>query len=738
MKLEVGQVIADRYTIDTTLGSGGMSVVYRAHDKKLDRFVTLKCLREEYLSDENLIARFPEEARAAAALNHQNIAGVFDHGRDGDVQYIALEYVDGKSLKELIKARAPFDDESTLGVAIQVADGLAEAHKNNIIHLDIKPQNILVTSTLVKVTDFGIARAARGTTVNAGAGSMGSVHYFSPEQARGGYIDHKSDIYSLGIVMYEMATGQVPFDGDTEVSVALQQINQPLPSMLPMNPGISESLVRIIKKATEKSASKRYASIEDMSADLKRALTDASGEFVYEEADETEQPTRNVEKNREALKAARKTAREAYLNGNQEYVEGQEYAEGVYDFGGQEFDPDAFEPPPRDKKADRIAVYIGIVLGTIAIAIIVFFAVQLHRWLSSDMEWVPVPDIVGMSRQQAEEIADELGLILRVGEEAYSEEYPLVPAGYILAQGRIAGHDMNVGDVLYVTLSLGQRAAANMPHLVGMHHDDAIAILDGLAVTFTRDIILIFDDTLAPNIILEQTPSAGEPIGYGAVITLRISAEEADEDGYVAMPNVRGRVQAEATQLLGAVGLIPVITLEASNTFDEGVVITQYPEPENRIQTGSTIYLTVSSGPPDEPDEPDTPEDPDEPDTPETPETPDDPTPPPPPDPAENGEENGEDNGENNGDEPAQPDPPATVTRSFTVVAMPHLWQEDAEYINMLIRRRVGHYESDFFAEAVAVDSFPRTFTVEIASDELFSIFINGVLAANQPLNFAD
>ncbi|MCL1861967.1 MAG: protein kinase, partial [Defluviitaleaceae bacterium] len=330
MKLKAGHMVAERYEIDDTIGSGGMSVVYRAHDTRLDRYVTLKVLKEEYLTDESLMERFPKEARAAAALNHQNISSIFDHGRDGDILYIVLEYVDGKSLKELITKKAPFDDETTLGVTIQVAEGLAEAHSNGIIHLDIKPQNILISNaSIVKVTDFGIARAAKNVTLNAGAGSMGSVHYFSPEQARGGYIDHKSDIYSLGIVMYEMATGTLPFEGESEVSIALQHINAPLPDILSINPKLSESMVKIIQKATEKSPSKRYQEIDDMTEDLKRALTDASGTFVSEEEDGSDAETRRIsEKNREAIR--RKKMRQAFLDGEDMLEEDEPVEDGGF------------------------------------------------------------------------------------------------------------------------------------------------------------------------------------------------------------------------------------------------------------------------------------------------------------------------------------------------------------------------------------------------------------------------
>ncbi|MDR2650074.1 MAG: protein kinase, partial [Clostridiales bacterium] len=215
MILETGMVVSGRYIVQNKIGAGGMAVVYKAKDKKLDRAVTLKVMREEYMSDEEFIARFQVEARAAAGLSNANIVNVYDVGQEQDIHYIVMEYIDGVTLKELIQSKAPFRNDEILGVAIQIASALADAHANGVIHRDIKPQNILVTSQgVVKVTDFGIAKAAGASTMTTGSNTMGSVHYFSPEQARGVYVDNKSDLYSLGIVMYEMATGQVPFEGE--------------------------------------------------------------------------------------------------------------------------------------------------------------------------------------------------------------------------------------------------------------------------------------------------------------------------------------------------------------------------------------------------------------------------------------------------------------------------------------------------------------------------------------------
>lgn len=277
MLLNPGSVLGDRYEIIEKIGSGGMAVVYRGKDKKLDRYVTIKVLREEFIGDEEFIERFRSEACSAARLSHPNIVRVYDVGEDGEINYIVMEYIHGDTLKTAIRKKAPFDSRSTINVAIQIASALSQAHKAHIVHRDIKPQNILVgTDGVVKVTDFGIARAARATTMTTTANAAGSVHYFSPEQARGGYVDEKSDIYSLGITMFEMITGVLPFQGNNSVSIALKHINEELPDIRQCNPNCTPSLEGIIKKATMKKADERYASIDLMLADLMRARTEVA------------------------------------------------------------------------------------------------------------------------------------------------------------------------------------------------------------------------------------------------------------------------------------------------------------------------------------------------------------------------------------------------------------------------------------------------------------------------------
>jgi len=273
MTVNIGTILGGRYEIQEKIGTGGMAVVYRGHDMKLERNVTIKVMKDEFTGEASFKNRFDTEARSAARLSHPNIQSVYDAGEDNGVYYIVMEYIHGDSLKHVIQENGPFDEKLTLSIAVQMAAALSHAHKNGVIHRDIKPQNILISvDGTIKITDFGIARSADVSTATVTANAVGSVYYFSPEQARGGYVDEKSDIYSLGITIYEMLTGHVPFDGNNSVAIALKHINSDLPDIRQFNPSVSDVMIAIVKKATEKKKDDRYNTIDDMLSDLKAAM----------------------------------------------------------------------------------------------------------------------------------------------------------------------------------------------------------------------------------------------------------------------------------------------------------------------------------------------------------------------------------------------------------------------------------------------------------------------------------
>ena len=558
MRLQAGQVIAGRYEIDYMLGAGGMAVVYRALDTKLDRYVSLKILREELAQDADFVRRFPIEAMAAAALCHPNIVNIYDYGQDQAVYYIVLEYVDGANLKDIIYTHAPFENDATLGMALQIADGLAAAHAAGIVHRDIKPQNILVTkNSSAKVADFGIARVTKSGTITA-SDSMGSAQYFSPEQARGGYVDHTTDIYSLGITMFEMATGQLPFDGDNAVTVAMQHINDPIPDVQDINPQVSDSVARIIYKATEKATHLRYQSVEKMAEDLSMALTGA--------ADGYDEPVNN-----EGL---------------------QPFDDDYDDLDDDDYDDDE---PPIDKRADRIAVLVGVGVALVFSLLIILGSCSVYGRLRTVR--ITPPDVVGMTYEDAVIAAEEAGLRIVILESIFHSE---VEEGLIIEQSPIPEHtNMAPNSIIHVTISLGT-SVYYMPDIMGMHINEARELLEEMGV---EPLVVPQHDTDAePGTVILQEPEPDTPIGAGAHIVIYISAEEEEDDGYVLMPRLIGLTQAQALAMLRDMSLIedadPVILHDESTTFAEGLIFMQNPQPDMLIERGALIGFSVSTGSP--------------------------------------------------------------------------------------------------------------------------------------------
>ena len=562
MKLSIGQVVAGRYEIDEILGSGGMAVVYRALDTKLDRYVALKVQREELTENVEFLQRFPVEAMAAAALSHPNIVSIYDYGQDGDIYYIVLEYVEGSNLKDLIDRHAPFDNDAVLGMALQIADGLGAAHAAGIVHRDIKPHNILVASnSSAKVADFGIARVAKSGTITSGD-SMGSAQYFSPEQARGGYVDHKTDIYSLGIVMYEMCTGRLPFDGDNAVTVAMQHINDPLPDILEINPNVSMSVVRIIERATEKSTAKRYHDIIEMAEDLNQALEDESGSFV----------------------------RAVPYESNSNYPEYDDaYENEHYDDAEYDGDYPPQEENIKDKKADRIAILMGIGGAVIFCLLILLGSCSVYNRLRT-VRLTP-PDVIGMTYEEAVIAAEEAGFTIVQDDPVFHNE---VEEGRIIYQNPTSDHgNMAPGDPIHVVISLGP-TPYTMPDVVGMHIDEVKELLP----EFIDALVIDQEHEYEQGMVFNQEPEPGTPIGEGMLVVLYISLGADDEDGdHVLVPNLIGSTQEQAQVLLEAAGLLSGVILNAeSTTFGVGMIFRQSPQPGEIVEPGTLVSFTVSTG----------------------------------------------------------------------------------------------------------------------------------------------
>jgi len=771
LRLTAGQKVAERYIIDQTIGVGGMSVVYRAHDEKLDRYVTLKVLKDEYLQDDDFILKIPEEAKAAASLNHQNIVSIFDHGHDGDIHFIVLEYVEGASLKDFIKRKAPFDNDTILAVTVQIAEGIAEAHRSQIVHRDIKPQNILVTpQNVIKVADFGIARKAKSDTLNAGAGTMGSVHYFSPEQARGGYVDHKTDIYSLGVCMYEMATGRLPFDGEKEITVALQHINDPFPDILDFNPDVSENVMRIIEKATAKSTSARYQSADDMINDLRLALSSTATDFAAQMDDPI--PTKVVKVLTEE-DARRQRERAAFLDGKELeeppkfellgekkydppqppiHEEPDDYEEPYEPPYEEKYDDEPFdelyeepyedeepyeesyeEPPyeePQDeyeekyeekpseydkfveyedfdeekpihirKKPDKVAVYGGIMLGVLFVVLI-----TVGIWFVRDRffarDWVTIPNLIGLSLDEARDVAAENDLDVYVISLQYSE---YVEYGLVIDQLQTPeATGFTAGDVVQVIMSNGPEVMEILPNVTRFIISDARDALEARGLEI--EIINVYDDDIPRNTVISQEPAAQTPIAAGALVVLTVS--QGPEHGPIEMPNLLGLTEAAALDALRDVRLIAgEITREPSNTFPVGQVMRQDLPPLRDVERNSVVNIVISSGttgalPPVQPpvttnDSPPTPAE-------QTPtiEPSAQPTPPPPP-----------------------PDPYAPIERSLTI--SPWAVADGAQTVHFVVTRQAsGFIEETIFENANAsVAWFPGSLTVSGNGPVTFRVY---------------
>ncbi len=563
MKIKPGAIISNRYEIIEQIGSGGMSIVYKAKDRKLGRVVTFKVLRSEYVKDVDFIKRFEVEARAAASLSHPNIVNVYDVGHDGLVNYIVMEYIDGVTLKEVIKRRAPFSNDETLGVAIQIASALAHAHNHNIVHRDIKPQNILVTANgVIKVADFGIAKAVGSKTITVANNTMGSVHYFSPEQAKGGYVSFKSDIYSLGLVMFEMATGKLPFDGDTPVSIAIKQINEFLPDMKEINPNVSDKLQRIVSRATEKFASRRYGSTDELENDLKRAIVNQVEDDSQQEFDMQQSPTIQLTSDDIA-----KIKKETSMPMSDE--------DDFYDM----------EYEMQDKGKEKKVVVAAVITSVVIILLISFFGYKIFFGHTP----VQVPQLVGKSLEEANEIAKSLGVkVKEVGTEYTSE----VEKDKISSQNYSSGDNLYKGDTIDIKISLGVEQVV-MPNVLNKDLMDAYNSFKDYS--FDVDEVYEYSSTIPSNVVISQSPSYGTMVDENAKIVLRVS--KGQEIKNVTVPNIVGMSESDAKiKLQDSELTVGAVTRSESKKYPEGTVITQTVSAGKEVQSGTVVNFVVSSG----------------------------------------------------------------------------------------------------------------------------------------------
>ena len=633
----MSKLLAGRYELIEKIGEGGMAVVYKAKDRLLNRYVAIKILRPEFTQDEQFLDSFKRESQAAAGLQHPNIVSIYDVGRTGNINFIVMELVDGRPLSDFIKENGRLDYKTTIDIAKQVASALAIAHKHQIIHRDVKPHNIMITSDgVAKLTDFGIARAVSNATMVADTSKIiGSVHYFSPEQARGAYVDERSDIYSLGIVMFEMLTGRVPFDGETPVEVALKHINEDVPSPAKLVPGIPPALDKVVLKATDKYQTERYKSADEMLEALKNVefVTQMVGDRVF--AGETDNKPRRDESLVAPVMSSRREDRE------QEMVIAPA-------------NPRKPKAKPDDKKKKKRAIIIGVA----AAAILALFGIlYVSGIIGGGGKEVTVPDVKGMSYSEAKEVLEAKGLKIEKADEPIASQK--VEKGKIVSQTPSKNSKVKKGRTVRVILSAGN-TELKVPDLKGLSYKEAKTLLSEMGLQISKG-DEVDSDSVTEGLIASQYPSAKTKVDKGDIITVNISKGKKDavipklvgttftsesdvsdilskygyklgkvsyEESYetpgtiikqspdagttaekkttvdiviskakskATVPNLNGMTYDQAESALQSLGFsVGRVTEEENNGFTAGTVFKQYPAANSEYQTGSTVDIWIA------------------------------------------------------------------------------------------------------------------------------------------------
>ena len=576
----IGKMLDNRYEILEKIGNGGMATVYKAKCHVLNRYVAIKILRDEFTTDSEFIKKFNTEAQSAASLTHPNIVSIFDVGNEDNLYYIVMELIQGKTLKDIIVEDGVLSWKWSVNIAIQIASALETAHKHNIVHRDIKPHNIIITEDgMAKVTDFGIAKAVSNSTITAFGTTIGSVHYFSPEHARGGYTDAKSDIYSLGIVMYEMLTGRVPFDADTPVSVALKQVQEEPVEPIKYNTNIPIGVNRIILKAMQKDPNIRYQNATEMLQDLSLALKKPNEDFVVLARKTLNSPTQKVptiyeiemEKNNDR-NAPRRAANEQEEKGQIEKM--------------KEF----FEKHPAAK-----------VLAIIALCILIFLIVTfgtLAIFNGTRTAQAVMPNLAGynnakrVKKEDAIKLLEELGFKDYEIKEEWSNE---AEEGYVVSQSPefIDGYKVNVTEKVTLEISKGQKLVTLPKKMIGKNFDDIAKELDDLEIQYEK--LEETSETVEAGIVISVEPEEGEEIVASTVVKLTVSSGSAFAD--VTMKNLIGSTEAEATKWLNESKLVPEVVYEENASKSDGIVINQSISSSKVTKEGTTVTITVNKQP---------------------------------------------------------------------------------------------------------------------------------------------
>ena len=594
-----GIVLGKRYEVLSKVGAGGMADVYKGRDQMLNRYVAIKVLKKEFREDENFVRKFRSEAQASAGLLHPNVVNVYDVGEDRGLYYMVMELVEGITLKEYIEKKGRLSHKEVISIAIQMCSGIGAAHAAGIIHRDIKPQNIIISKDgKVKVTDFGIAKAVTSNTISTNA--MGSVHYTSPEQARGGFSDQKSDIYSIGITLYEMVTGQVPFDGDSTVSVAIKHLQEEITAPSELVSDIPYSLEQIILKCTQKNAERRYPNTDELIQDLKRSLVDPDGDFVVIP------PLGNAD----TLIITDEELDEIQNSYDEDEYDEDEYDEDEYDedeYDEDEYDEDEYdvddgkrgkgsdEVNPKMKKLTRILT----VVVAIIIAFIVIFAIGRAAGIfrigpenpNETKDMVEVPNVVGMTEDDAKETLNDEGLGFKVVSREESKEYE---KGRVSEQKTEAGEKVAKNTTIEVVVSSGLVGdSITVPDVSGMTEDEAQSALENagfrnISSEFT------YHDSVPSGQVIGTTPEANAEATEDTEIVMQVSKGAERK----TVPNVVGQKDADAQNAIKSAGLsVGTVTYEYSDSVAQGIVISQSVDGGKKVSAGTTVDLVISNGP---------------------------------------------------------------------------------------------------------------------------------------------
>lgn len=592
----MGAFIADRYEVLEKIGAGGMSDVYKAKDQVLGRFVAVKVLKQEFAEDVNFVTKFHTEAQSAAGLQHPNIVNIYDVGSEGRMHYIVMEYVEGITLKTYIEKKGQLNYKEAISIAIQVARGIEAAHNKNIVHRDIKPQNIMISNEgKVKVTDFGIARAATSNTIHSDV--MGSVHYTSPEQARNGFVDGKSDIYSLGIVMYEMVTGRVPFDGDTTVAIAIQHLQDEMTAPSVYAPELPISLEKIILKCTQKSQDRRYATMGDLLIDLKKALMTPNSDFVVIDSTFNQAKTTVI--------------REDEVRGIKEHA-ARTYAapemQTHYEDEREEDEDDEEEGGFLNPKMEKAVTILGIVTAVIIIIIIIYLIgsmvglfggkrdtadepEQNETLIEESVKKIEMIDVRGKSFDAAKSELESMGLKIYQSATEESEEYE---QGQIISQDIAKGDMVDEGTTVRVTVSSGkaeEEVPIQVPNVTGYTDTAAIGMLQDAKLDYNRE--YENSDTVAEGTVIRQDPQSGTEAQAGTKVTIIVSQGRRS----VTVPELKDKTEEEARKALEEKGLqLGSVSSDYSDTVAEGKVIDQSESTGKTVYSGTKVDIVISLG----------------------------------------------------------------------------------------------------------------------------------------------